>query len=300
MAPLMPCYHPLKAFQTTSGDVIFAERGQIARVLELPCGRCVGCRLERSRQWAVRISHEASLWDRNCFITLTYDVDHIPAGGSLVYRDFQLFMKRLRREAKQGVRFYMCGEYGEGFDRPHFHACLFNFDFADKVLWRKGRPGADIYRSAVLERLWPFGFSTVGSVTFESAAYCARYVMKKVTGDLAVGHYRCVDTETGEVIERVPEFNHMSLKPGIGAEWFEKYSRDVFPHDFVIVKGKRCKPPRYYDKILKRRDALGFDDVNQDRMEWDPARDADNTVERLREREIVEEARISFLKREIT
>lgn len=92
----MACFYPLAAWQTDDGDIVFKERGAIKRALTLPCGQCVGCRLERSRQWAVRCMHEASLYDQNAFVTLTYDQDHLPESGSLRYRDFQLFCKRAR------------------------------------------------------------------------------------------------------------------------------------------------------------------------------------------------------------
>ena len=132
----MACYKPLRAWQCANGDVVFAELGRfdITRQLDLPCGQCVGCRLERSRQWAMRCLHEAKMHDRNCFVTLTYNNDNVPADRSLNYRDFQLFMKRLRFHFRGvPIRFYMCGEYGEDFGRPHFHACLFGLDFPDKT-----------------------------------------------------------------------------------------------------------------------------------------------------------------------
>ena len=152
----MPCYKPLKAFQCLDGSIVFAElkRNDIVKSLELRCGQCVGCRLERSRQWAVRCMHEASLYKNNCFLTLTYSDEYLPDDYSLHYEDFQKFMKRLRKRFKGlepaayaestdkmkrlrkrlkfPIRFYMAGEYGEQFGRPHFHACIFNFDFSDK------------------------------------------------------------------------------------------------------------------------------------------------------------------------
>ncbi|AXH74125.1 MAG: replication initiator protein [Microviridae sp.] len=191
----MPCFKPLDAWRdpsNPSGKLIFsynAKRcGSPAPDLKVPCGQCVGCRLERSRQWAIRCVHEASLHKKNCFITLTYNDEHLPENSSLDYRVFQLFMKRLRKKYGDNIRFYMCGEYGENFGRPHFHACLFNHDFSDKKLWKTVNK-MPLFRSAELEELWPFGFSSIGSVTFESAAYVARYIMKKITGEAAEKHY---------------------------------------------------------------------------------------------------------------
>jgi hypothetical protein len=133
--------------------------------------------------------HEAKMHPKNCFITLTYNNEHLPSDGSLNYEVFQLFMKRLRKKYGKGIRFYMCGEYGDKLGRPHFHACLFGHDFADKKLWKTTDSKSKLYRSAELEKLWPYGFSSVGDVTFESAAYVARYIMKKVSGDASESHY---------------------------------------------------------------------------------------------------------------
>lgn len=248
----MPCYSPLKAFHSQGKPIQFRETVGFSPI-NLSCGQCVGCRLERSRQWAVRCLHEASLYERNCFITLTYAPEHLPPDGGLHYSDFQEFMKRLRfhhrghrplADGRYAIRFFMCGEYGENFGRPHFHACLFNFDFEDKKLWSTTEAKSKLFRSSALEKLWPFGFSSIGDVNFKSAAYVARYIMKKVNGQAAARHY--VNPKTGEVL--TPEFTKMSLKPGIGSEWFDKFHKDVYPHDYVVVNGRKCVPPKYYDK----------------------------------------------------
>ena len=143
----MACFKPLKAYQCFDKSIVFTEarKHDIVRSLELPCGQCVGCRLERSRQWAIRCMHEASLYKDNCYITLTYDEEHLPEDYSLHYDDFQRFMKRVRkRYTGKKIRFYMAGEYGENFGRPHFHACIFNLDFEDKYLWQKTESGSKI------------------------------------------------------------------------------------------------------------------------------------------------------------
>ena len=166
---------------------------------KLPCGQCVGCRLERSRQWAIRCMHEAQMHEDNCFITLTFNPESLDDRSnpwSLDVRDFQLFMKRLRKKYGAGIRFYHCGEYGELNKRPHYHACIFGFDFPDKRLWKVTNSGHRLYISESLDELWPFGFCTIGNVTFESAAYVARYIMKKVNGDAAADHYEWIDEDT--------------------------------------------------------------------------------------------------------
>lgn len=292
----MPCYHPLQAYQCASGEVVFYEKARfnIVKSLSLPCGQCIGCRLERSRQWAMRCMHEASLYERNCFVTLTYDDANLPNRGMLDYPAFQKFMKRLRKRSDaDGVRFYMCGEYGPDNWRPHYHACLFNFDFEDKTYFSRSPAGEKIYRSDALEKLWPFGFSSVGGLTFESAAYVARYCVAKVTGHNASAHYRRQDADG--VYQLPPEFNHMSLKPGIGARWLEKWRTDVYPHDYVVVRGVEVKPPKYYDKLFSAQFPEDFEDIQFKRELDGRSRFEDNTDARLAVREIVHRARSKTL-----
>jgi len=265
----------------------------------LACGRCNGCRLERARHWAIRITHEASLYDgRNSFITLTYDEAHLPSDGSLHYSHFQRFMREVRREFGP-TRFFMCGEYGEDKHRPHYHAGLFGCDFrADRKFKRVTDAGFRVYTSAVLSKLWTRGDHEIGDLTPESAAYMARYTFKKISGPRGDAHYETVDRDTGEICWRVPEFCHMSLKPGIGSRWFDRFQCDVFPHDRVVLNGKIGSVPRYYYTLLKRVDPDMLENVQQERLMRAAARGGeDTTVERLADREKVTEARLSFYKR---
>lgn len=234
----------------------------------------------------MRCMHEAQLHKKNCFITLTQSADVGPV--VLRYAHFQSFMRRLRKDfSPEPVRFYMCGEYGDAFERPHFHACLFGVDFDDKLYWSKSADGDPLYRSARLERLWTSGFSTVGGLSFKSAAYVARYCVAKRTGQQAAAYYN----------GREPEFNHMSLKPGIGAGFFFKYQADIYPHDYVIVNGHEAKPPRYYDTLYGRADAKGLCALRARREDSGWERRADSTPARLRVKEEVAAARAAFLKR---
>lgn len=297
----MACYRPLTAYQNASGAVFFSERqqgGDLVRELSLPCGRCIGCRLERSRQWAMRCVHEAQLHERNCFVTLTYNDSNLPDGGTLVYRHWALFMKRLRKRLGP-CRFYMCGEYGEKHNRPHYHGLLFGVSFPDAVYYKTTRSGYKLYRSAVLSSLWPLGFSNFGSLTFDSAAYTARYVMKKVTGPSAVEHYRYVDPDTGEVFQRRAEFNKMSLRPGVGAGWLQKYQGDVYPRGYVVMRGQKMQPPKYYDRKFADLEPGEFERIQLQREAEGLARRADSTHERLKVRERVAAARLSLFKREV-
>jgi hypothetical protein len=316
----MACYTPLQAWYSkeinTSGkrSLVFSPDLALERdqTVEIACGQCHGCRLERSRQWAVRCMHEASLYENNCFITLTFSDDgmkqrfldeksserrkYMDNLWSIDVRDTQLFMKRLRKEFGKGIRFLFSGEYGDLNKRPHYHAILFNFDFPDKELW-KIQNDQRYYISQSLSELWPYGHCVIGDVTFESAAYVARYVMKKVTGDQAEDHYQWADSETGEVFPLKPEFVTMSRRPGIGKEWFEKYHSDLYPKDFVTLNGKKYKPPKYYDNILKEVDPLSFDFIYEGRQERVADHRDDLTPKRLKVRADIAQKRADRLVR---
>lgn len=211
--------------------------------MTLPCGQCTGCRLEYSRQWAIRGYHESLLYTDNSFLTLTYDDANLPDDASLQKNHLVKFWKRFRKSIKpKKIRYIACGEYGDDFGRPHYHAIVFNHDFSDKQPVNK-----TLYTSEKLSKLWPFGHTTIGSVTFDSIAYVARYIMKKQKGKNSKTHYETFDPTTGEISSRTPEYLTMSRRPGIGHPWLEKYRTDVYPHDFVVVNGVKCKPPKYYD-----------------------------------------------------
>lgn len=292
------CTKPIRAYQNSGGSVFFSElsrHGEIVRNLWLPCGQCWECRLERSRQWAVRCMHEAQMHEASSFVTLTYCQTDL----SLHYEDFQKFIRRMRKEGFK-LRFYMCGEYGEENGRPHYHALLFGVHFVDRYYWRTSAAGFKLYRSPVLERLWSHGNCEIGDVTFESAAYVARYCMKKLTGDGNDKYYNIFDVWTGEIFPRLKEFSHMSLKPGIGRPWLDKFHSDVYPDGRCVVRGVKCKPPKFYDK---RFEALCEDDsfaaMQLSRERYAQAHACDNTDERLSVRDTVLRARTSFLKREM-
>lgn len=304
----MPCYHPISGYYSATRNangkrsVVFSRSGALVdRPVTIPCGRCIGCRLERSRQWAVRCVHESSLHADNCFITLTYDNSNLPSDGSLDISHFQKFMKRLRKrlgKAGKRVRFFHCGEYGETFGRPHYHACLFGYDFPDKELYKEVN-GCKLYTSKILQELWPFGFSTIGDVTFESAAYVARYVMKKVTGPMAEDHYSRVDLDTGEVFSISPEYVTMSRRPGIGAGWLDKFEGDVYPSDFLVLRGVKMRPPRFYDNRYELVDPVALDKLKAKRCREGKKFVDNSTPERLHVREVVQRARLTQLKRSV-
>lgn len=253
----MPCYRPLKGYRsqtvnpaTGKRSIVFSAReGYGDMLIQLPCGQCLGCRLEQSRQWAVRATHEASLYDQNCFVTLTYADEHLPRFGYLDYQAPVKWLKRLReRFSSRTIRSFGCAEYGEKFGRPHYHVCLFNFDFPDRV--RFARAGENfVYTSKIGDELWPFGHCVIGDLSFESAAYVARYCTKKVLADGARPRFAVVDEVTGEVFERPDERSVcVSRRPGLGKPWLDRFHSDVFSFDHVVVRGKAMLPPKYYDR----------------------------------------------------
>lgn len=202
--------------------------------------------------------HEAQLHEKNCFLTLTLD-DRKSTPEELITLKKELvqkFIKRLRRKYPDiQMSYYYCGEYGETYQRPHYHVCLFNFDFPDKSLYRVTSNGDRLYTSEILNERWGKGFCIIGEVTFESAAYVARYITKKITGPKADEYYS----------GRLPEYTNMSKKPAIGLRWIQKYHSDVYPSDKVTLRGKKVRPARYYDKFYSDHYPEKFDSVKINR-----------------------------------
>lgn len=289
--------------------VFVRSQGYVDLPVQVPCGQCVGCRLERSRQWAIRCVHEAQMHEQNCFITLTYNDEHLPEDRSIDVREFQLFMKRLRFKYGSGIRFFHCGEYGEKTRRPHYHAILFGLDFEDKKLW-KVENEFRIYTSEELQELWsdkdgsPLGFCTLGAASFQSAAYVARYVMKKQTGPRSNYHYQWIDWKTFKRHKLRPEYVTMSRggttgKGGIGKAWLDKYKSDVFPSDFVVINGKKMRIPKAYDRWIEAEHPAEFKRVKASRKQGVKKHADNNTPARLKVREKVAEERLSRLPRNL-
>lgn len=329
----MPCYHPLTGYRSRAigpngkRRIIFPGGGAVDGDLPpvtLPCGQCIGCKLEKSRRWAVRCVHEAQLYEDNAYITLTYNKDHLPANGTLKLPDFQNFMKRLRKkhvppnpwpknwpvqrakwQDKNGIRFFHAGEYGTDKGRPHYHALIFNFDFKDKIKWKLNENGDQLYISEELSSLWsdsrlrPLGFCSTGAVTFASAAYVARYILKKLTGpqqDL----YNYHPTTGEELLQpREPEYTTMSRRPGIGSRWLDIYQSDVWPDDFIVMNGAQMRPPPFYDRKLEGSDPQQLAKIKRQRVRDARQYAENNTPERLAVREKVQQAKLKRLKRTI-
>lgn len=256
----MSCYRPLRGLRNPSGTVSIVGRPDAAWSMELPCGRCIGCKIDHARGWSIRIGHEASCWDANSFVTLTYEKLE---SESLQYEHFQEFMRKLRKKVRgvssieddegrvrRPVRFYVAGEYGTRLKRPHWHAVLFNVWFQDARELRNGS-----FRSNALDGLWGRGQCDIGRVTAASAAYVAGYTYAKAYGKENEEKYlQSLDFETGELVYREKEFAEMSRNPGIGAYWWRRFGGDLFPLDKAVQEGKAWKVPRYYYEKLKVED----------------------------------------------
>lgn len=263
--------------------LVFDKRKSLTGIgLSIPCGKCVGCRHDYARQWAIRCMHEKQLYHESSFITLTYADEHLPADMSLRKRDLQLFMKRLRKhDGDTGIRFYACGEYGDANGRPHYHILLFNRDFMDKKFLKNSGSGEPLFRSKTLSELWPDGDHYIGTVSAKSCAYVARYVLKKVGAEAITDG-------------REPEFTCMSRRPGIGAKWFEKYHKGVYDWDTVVFGSYETRPPRYYDARFDAEEPERMQILKRRRKRLAFLNKADNTKARLRVREVVQLRKDAF------
>lgn len=308
----MPCYHPVDAWRGPvradgKRPVVFRPKFKMSddAFIQLPCYKCVGCVLERSRQWAMRCMDEASLYRDNCFITLTFNDKHLPLNRGLDKSHFQNFMKRLRKFVgeSQMIRYFHCGEYGPLNGRPHYHALLFNWAFPDRVYLKTTDAGEKIYTSPTLSAVWSLngeslGFASVGDLTFKSAAYVARYSLKKA-GSL-VESQQYVNRETGEVL--APEYVTMSRGSssrgtgGIGRAWIEKYMSDVYPRGVRVIKGIDTPSSRFYDTQYEKVDPEGFARLKLLRSARRLAVASDNTPRRLLDKEIVKLSQLKLLK----
>lgn len=296
------------------------------------CNRCIGCRLDYAGKWAARIMNEASLYDHNEYITLTYADEHLPQYNELAYEDFQKFMRRLRKhmarndpkskteptkctppcpggatknrgkifpEKPKQIRFYMSGEYGDKEGRPHFHAILFNLRFADREYLKQSPSGEPLYTSQQLDRLWGKGFCSLGAVTQKSANYVARYVMKKIGNKQTEKHYLLTDTETGEIREKKREFSNMSRRPGIGMPWIKKYLSDVYPDGMMVVNGWPVRPPTAYDRYYKLKNPKKYREMINQRGKEALTRTLTEDNQRIQAKETVKRAQLAQLKRKL-
>lgn len=313
----MACYHPLKAFykinrDTGKKDICFAhypgetvcydDKGNLYPFkIDIPCGQCVGCRLEYSRQWAIRCVLESLQYEHNYFVTLTYNPENLPqkenyvvdydtgeAGekfysAPLVPEHLTTFMKDLRRHFEYhynhiGIRFFACGEYGSQSMRPHFHLILFNCPIPDLDFFKSSFNGDVYYTSKILEEIWsekvgkdengktiykPRGFVLVTNCNFETCSYVARYMLKKQKGLNADYYYK---------LGLIPPFTRCSRMPGIAKSYYDINRDKIYNYDSLVItngKGiaKTVKPPKYYDRLYDLEDPEDLKRIKERRTE---------------------------------
>lgn len=306
----MPCFTPMLAHKsaergpsgkygvTFSGKKALREQG----LIKLPCGKCIGCRLERTDSWGMRGTHEAKMMrleDRgSCFLTLTFRDEDVPEDGSLNRDHLQRFFKRLRfAVAPLKVRYFACGEYGSLNKRLHYHVILFGFDFPDRKFYRTTKSGHRAYVSALLSELWPHGLHEIGEVTFQSARYVASYVTDRKGG--ARKRNRVAVTVphplTRFAVEVEPEFQLQSLKPGIGEAWFRRFKSDCYPSDQIVIENRIRPMPRYYLDLLSDDER---EVIRRKRRAFAKLSPEEQSKARLATREEVRELRMSQFIRE--
>jgi len=247
-AAVVACYHPSRVTIGRKSGVLCGRK--VLDRVRVPCGHCLGCRTDQARGWAVRMVHEGDVAGPAWMVTLTYSPEKVPEYGSLLPRDATLFIKRARASWGSRLSYYLCGEYGELSERPHYHMVLYGLPFMDRE-WIADRHGAPVYRSDQLEGWWQNGICEFTGLTYGAARYVAAYVRKKVRQRDSPEHYERVDPDTGELVGIGREFGRMSRRPALGRRWIERYWRDVYPRDFVVMDGHELKPPRYYDKWME-------------------------------------------------
>lgn len=253
--------------------------------IPIPCGKCIGCRMDYSRKWADRLMLEFQNSSNACFITLTYDNDHLPTNAlgipTLRKDDVQKFIKRLRKHefgSSQGnLRYYFCGEYGSDTGRPHYHAILFNYFPSDAKIFKSDTHGFNYYISNELRDIWPFGFHLIAEVNWNTCAYVSRYVLKKANGVLKEKYIN---------YDICPEFSLMSRRPGIAREFLtsDVVEKMLFDEKGVYIStsdgGKLIPFPQYYWNLLEL-DPI-YEDVVRDHKEESLKKYLDNIEQKLK------------------
>ena len=242
------------------------------KVMLIPCGKCIGCRIRQREDWTTRIELEARDYPKEevWFITLTYDDDHVPgmivktgeimrkvqytwkpgekhpsSVQILLYEDIQKFLKRLRKAYRGKLRYFVAGEYGEQTARPHYHMILYGWRPTDlKNLYKIHHNG--YYTSKWLSDLWKMGQIQIAQAVPETYRYVAGYVTKKmyeIDGKKANEYYELGQTKP---------FACMSLKPGLGDKYYQEHKEEIWRQGYIqCTNGKQAQIPRYYEKQME-------------------------------------------------
>lgn len=274
----MACYHPMLAVPSgfsAEGKQLYKISGEYLGIKDykdiiVPCGRCIGCRLDYSREWADRMILELDYSKTALFLTLTYDEESVPRSDlgymTLCTKHMDNFVRRLRRRfSEKEIRYFYSGEYGDSTFRPHYHGIFFGLeldDIEDLVFYKHNRDGDSLYTSVSLSELWSFGYVVVGRVTWHSCAYTARYVLKKLTGDWS---------KLYEDKGIIPPYSRSSRRPGIGGHFIEDHpeligkSISVSDPD-IRRKIMRVKTPSYLMKKLDKVNPDLYTSIQRERL----------------------------------
>lgn len=305
----MTCFYPLHRFITgydSNNDKVIARvvsgetkilRGTngtiVSEYQEIPCGKCIGCRLDYAKNWANRCMLEAQQYEHNYMLTLTYDEEHVPITKTYeqidgtVYcettlnpRDVQLFLHKLRKHwereynwkketddkgdtIKYGFRYFLAGEYGEKSSRAHYHLIMFNFPVYDLVEIEKSHKGFPQLSSPTIEKLWGKGRISLVACNWDTCAYVARYVVKKQKGPGSADYY--------EQLGKLPEFVRMSRNPGIGRDYYEQHKDIIYDTDEMFLSTSKglqvVKPAKYYDKLYDLENPEKLFEIKEQRVE---------------------------------
>lgn len=261
-------YHITKPYKTEKElEMIILNQGLKNYNYEIiPCGKCIGCRLDYSRTWANRGYLESKMWQNNYFVTITYNEENLPENKSLVPEHLTNFIKKLRRNGDYngwqhtGIRYIAAGEYGDKLERPHYHLILFNCNLPTESFYEPHIIKKETFwRNNIIEECWKYGYSSVSNVSWNNIAYVARYITKKQYGEKSKEHYG----------DRQPEFFRASRKPGIGMTWLEEHMEEVYATDEIIVQNRKGsikqKPPRAFDKKLKEINEKEYEKIRAKR-----------------------------------
>lgn len=208
--------------------------------LYLPCGHCRHCRMSRSREWYVRLYHESTYHDKQCFATLSYNDDNLPEDVQLHPEDVTLFLKKIRNNTKSKIKYYISGEYGDEYGRPHWHCILFGVDLSEHTIHKRWNPKtkrwALVSTSGPLNKSWKKGEIVLGTVTKDSLRYTTDYIHKKLYGDAA------------EKDGRVQPLARMSTS--IGKQFALDNADQIKNQKEITIFGVKMSVPRYYAKVL--------------------------------------------------
>lgn len=218
-------------------------------VLFLDCGHCPSCIKKRRKEWSIRCELEAKQYEKNVFVTLTYDDEHLVALPEK--KELIEFKDKLRWKLGRNIRYFGCGEIGSQQGRAHYHIILFNYCPDDLRFYSRTKSGGYQFTSDFLSSIWKKGFVTVCMFEPGLASYVAGYVTKKLEDPDA------------------PGFQVMSTRPGIGFQYFMNHIQDIYESDSLVTSfgSHKGKIPRYLDKLADLV-ALDISDVRQKRSEF--------------------------------